>query len=123
MVVTHDSGAYFIGRRWGRHKIAPSISPGKSWEGFIAGYFVSCFACWLFFALQDISISPLFVVSFTLLINAAALMGDMFESYLKRRIDVKDSGKLLPGHGGLLDRFDSLMFTSIIMFCMRNWLL
>lgn len=122
MVVTHDSGAYFIGKRWGKHKIAPSISPGKSWEGFAAGYIASCCATWCFFAYNNTPVFVLFLLSFTLLINSAALVGDLFESYLKRRVHLKDTGNILPGHGGLLDRCDSLMFSGIIMYLLRNFL-
>ncbi len=112
-----DSAAYFAGRRFGRHKLAPSISPGKTWEGVAgAALAVSVYAAlwsyaWQPFfpaALQSARFGALGMLLFLWLLAAAGIYGDLFESAVKRRAEVKDSGRLLPGHGGVLDRIDAL---------------
>ncbi len=104
-----DTGAYLIGKKWGKHKLFPRISPHKSWEGFIGALLVSCAAMfisrtWLFFPLVHTLILGV-------LIGLMGQLGDFFESMVKREVGIKDFGKILPGHGGVLDRFDSLLFT------------
>ncbi len=104
-----DSGAYFAGRRWGRRKLAPHISPGKTWEG-VAG---ALGATLVFAALGATSFNLggahwLLFVLVCMVTVLFSVVGDLFESMLKRQRGVKDSGRLLPGHGGLLDRLDSL---------------
>ena len=101
-----DSGAYFFGKQFGKRKLAPSISPGKTWEGFIGALFiVSLFSITLtYFGFVDSYASILFFNLILLL----SVEGDLFESYIKRMAKVKDSGDLIPGHGGILDRIDSL---------------
>lgn len=106
-----DIGAYFAGRKFGKNKMAPSISPGKTWEGVIGGIVVNLLWMSLIFWLSDDWLEiglPLF-----LLIGVATILvsivGDLFISILKREAGVKDSGKLLPGHGGILDRIDSVI--------------
>lgn len=104
-----DSGAYFAGRRWGRHKLAPRLSPGKTWEGVAGGVAAAAVIALLAAWLMDFGWANL--LGFVLLAVTTALfsvLGDLFESLLKRRRGVKDSGRLLPGHGGVLDRIDSL---------------
>ena len=114
-----DIGAYFSGKAFGRHKLAPSISPGKSWEGAIGGWFAVLLIAVISTripALQDTFSAQLLasrgpvalVVALTLLV-IASVCGDLFESQLKRRAGVKDSSGLLPGHGGVLDRIDALI--------------
>ncbi|HEX7054139.1 MAG TPA: phosphatidate cytidylyltransferase [Burkholderiales bacterium] len=101
-----DSAAYFVGRAWGRRKLAPSISPGKTWEGAlggVAGALVWAIICRGVF--EDAA-WPAYLAAAGLL-AAASIVGDLFESAVKRRAGVKDSGALLPGHGGILDRIDS----------------
>ncbi|MEM7292542.1 MAG: phosphatidate cytidylyltransferase [Pseudomonadota bacterium] len=104
-----DIAAYFVGRKWGRHKLAPNTSPGKTREGFYGG--MLAVGLWAVLALLtkpfEISASVLLVA--TLLAGFFAVIGDLFESYLKRSAGVKDSGRLLPGHGGVLDRIDSAL--------------
>jgi phosphatidate cytidylyltransferase len=105
-----DTGAYFAGRKFGRRKLAPTISPGKSWEGVIGGL-----ACVGIYALIVIALAPAIrehaAIAFgcALLLAAISVVGDLYESWLKRQAGVKDSGTLLPGHGGVLDRIDALM--------------
>jgi len=106
----YDIGAYFIGRTFGRHKIAPTISPGKTWEGVLGGYVAVSVLMIAFFA-QKYGI--LFALGGGIPISVLAQGGDFFESYLKRRAGIKDIGTILPGHGGLLDRFDSHFFVAI----------
>ncbi len=109
----NDIGAFFVGKRWGRIKIAPEISPNKTLEGSIGG-FVSAFLALLIFSggvHSRVQLSWLDVLGLSLLIALAAQVGDLAESMLKRYAGVKDSGTLLPGHGGLLDRLDSVLLT------------
>ncbi len=116
-----DVGAYVIGVSFGRRKLAPRISPNKSWEGFFAGT-IACVATWLvvpgFF---DVKISVLVAVMIGLGVALAAVVGDLFESRLKREVGVKDSGDSLPGHGGFLDRIDSLLFASLVGYWLLKW--
>jgi phosphatidate cytidylyltransferase len=103
-----DTGAYFAGRRWGRRKLAPTISPGKTWEGVLgAGLATLAFALAGAAALDVGARWPGFVAVCMVAVGFS-IIGDLFESMLKRQRGVKDSGALLPGHGGVLDRLDSL---------------
>jgi len=108
-VFADDTAAFFVGRAIGRHRLAPAISPGKSWEGFVAGTIAAIAVT--FFALyeQDV-VSTGESLLLGLAIAFAATFGDLFESAVKRDLDVKDSGQLLAGHGGVLDRIDSLLW-------------
>jgi len=115
-----DSGAYFVGRKWGRHKIAPHISPGKSWEGYAAeivtgllgGYLLG--TLWPWVAGQPLTLTPWRGLWLGLLLAALTPLGDFFVSMIKREVGVKDSGKLIPGHGGAFDRLDSLLWAGIL---------
>lgn len=116
-VFAGDTLAFFVGRLVGRHKLAPTISPGKTVEGFVAGTVATVFVAWV--ALYEDRAEFLSIGQSLLLgaaIAAAAPLGDLFESSLKRDMGVKDTGRLLAGHGGLLDRIDSLLFASIAAF-------
>jgi phosphatidate cytidylyltransferase len=115
VVFADDTAAYLVGRLVGRHKLAPSLSPGKTWEGFIAGTLAAVAVA--FFALyeQDFLTIPESIVLGAAIALAGAA-GDLFESALKRDLQVKDSGQLLGGHGGMLDRIDSLLFASVAAF-------
>lgn len=109
-IFADDTAAYFGGRVFGRHKLAPSISPGKTWEGWLFGRVAGLLV--VFFALYDtrrtfLSIGEALLVG--LAIVAAGPVGDLFESAVKRDMKVKDSGRLLGGHGGMLDRIDSIL--------------
>jgi phosphatidate cytidylyltransferase len=109
-----DTGAYFIGVTWGRHRMAPDISPGKSWEGFTAGLVSSIIICALMS--PPLHIPLLHTLGLALGINIASVVGDLVESALKRDIGVKDFGTILPGHGGVLDRFDGLLFAAPLFY-------
>jgi phosphatidate cytidylyltransferase len=106
-----DTGAYYAGRKWGRHKLAPVVSPGKSWEGAIASSVMAILfgALALPQAIPGASVPVGALVGFVA--NLAGQMGDLAESAIKRGVGVKDSGSMLPGHGGILDRLDSTMFS------------
>jgi phosphatidate cytidylyltransferase len=112
-----DSAAYFAGRRFGKHKLAPSISPGKTWEGVYGGLIaVAVYALALLplaeragYSAPILPASAIAWVALVLGLAGLSVVGDLFESQLKRHRGVKDSGKLLPGHGGVLDRIDALM--------------
>lgn len=110
LVVIADSGAYFSGRRFGRHKLAPSISPGKTREGVVGAWLgVSAYALMLAFLWPEtlrLSWIAALLAAWALLF--LSVVGDLLESWIKRQAGVKDSGNLLPGHGGVLDRIDSL---------------
>ncbi len=116
-VFAGDTFAFFGGRLLGRHKLAPKLSPGKTWEGFVAGTAATVLTA--FFALYDDRRGFLSIGQSLLLgaaVAAAAPLGDLFESLLKRDMGVKDAGRLLGGHGGVLDRIDSLLFASIAAY-------
>jgi phosphatidate cytidylyltransferase len=112
-----DGGAYFVGSHFGRHKMAPVTSPKKSWEGYIGGV-ISCLVFSGLFAamwhLRAASVTPLRGMVLGLALSVLAPMGDLGESMLKRQFGVKDSGNVLPGHGGMLDRIDSWVWSCII---------
>jgi phosphatidate cytidylyltransferase len=110
-----DTGAFFIGRMIGGKKLAPRISPGKTWAGFWGGIFTAEIVC---------SVIGMFLVPkeqlykielLTVIMSTAAIIGDLFESYAKRYFNVKDMGQIIPGHGGLTDRFDSLLMVSLVL--------
>jgi phosphatidate cytidylyltransferase len=110
VTMLNDTGAYFIGRYLGRHKLAPSISPSKTIEGFLGGFLFGIPSGLLInYFFRDYRHWTIFTLSF--LICISAVIGDLAESLLKRDAGVKDSGSFFPGHGGVLDRIDSLLFT------------
>ncbi|MEC9209653.1 MAG: phosphatidate cytidylyltransferase [Bacteroidota bacterium] len=105
-----DTFAYIVGVKFGKHKIMPSISPKKSWEGFAAGFVFTIIASYLsysYFTFETI----LMPLSISIILPFTATLGDFIESYYKREAGVKDSGGLMPGHGGMLDRMDAFMIT------------
>ena len=109
LIWLNDTGAYFAGRRFGRHKLAPSISPGKTWEGWAGGLLASVAVAQLLTSWMPDEV-PWTLLA--LVVSVLGPAGDLTESALKRRAGVKDSGTLLPGHGGILDRFDSHIFAA-----------
>lgn len=116
-----DSGAYLIGRAWGRHSVVPKISPGKTWEGTFAGLIAGIAAAVALNAILGLPISYWQVSLLGFLIAAVAFVGDLVESMLKRKAGVKDAGRLIPGHGGILDRLDSVVFTVVLVYYYVVW--
>ena len=111
-VFAADTAAYFAGKIFGRHRLAPAVSPGKTWEGFLAGTAACVFVTWVsLYRTGFVDGWRSFVLGGVLALAAAA--GDLFESGLKRDMEVKDSGRLLAGHGGMLDRVDALLFSAV----------
>ena len=111
LVWINDTFAYLSGSLLGKHKMTPVLSPGKTWEGFAGGLLVTLLAGWLTWKLTGIaSLWAWFGIS--MMVTLLGLAGDLFESGLKRSVKVKNTGQLLPGHGGILDRFDSLLFVA-----------
>jgi phosphatidate cytidylyltransferase len=117
----NDSGAYLFGVRFGRHRLFERVSPKKSWEGFIGGIITSILAAWILSA-----VFPQYSLSFMVIIAVvtviAGTLGDLVESMIKRSVGVKDSGQFMPGHGGLLDRFDSLLLASPVIYFVLQFL-
>ena len=105
----NDAGAYLFGSRFGKHKLAPRISPKKSWEGFIAGLVVSMALWCVMLAIPGVQIEVWQCLLFGLVCGLTSVLGDLCESRVKRSVGFKDSGTIMPGHGGLFDRCDSLM--------------
>lgn len=118
----NDSLAYLVGSSIGRHKLVPKISPKKSWEGFVAGL-LGTVAVWAAFAyfVPDGDVSVPWAVFTGVAVGISVLIGDLFESRLKREAGVKDSGTALPGHGGFLDRLDSLILCSLVAYWLLWW--
>ena len=120
---TFDSFAYLIGKKLGKTKILPSISPKKSWEGFFGGYLFCILAGSLsYFVFEDCfnHISTLSYILITIILPFTATTGDFIESYYKRKAGVKDSGKIMPGHGGILDRMDAFLITIPVIYIIIN---
>ncbi|MDF1611134.1 phosphatidate cytidylyltransferase [Stygiobacter electus] len=111
-----DSAAYFIGSAYGLHKLIPRISPKKSWEGAIAGFIFSVVGMVVSksFMLEFLSLADAIIIG--IIIGVFGQIGDLVESLIKRDTNVKDSSSIIPGHGGILDRFDSLLFTAPIVY-------
>lgn len=109
LVWINDTFAYLFGSLLGRHKMTPILSPGKTWEGFSGGLLISLLAGWLIWNFTGIATLWAWL-GISALVSSLGLAGDLFESGLKRTVKVKNTGELLPGHGGVLDRFDSLLF-------------
>ena len=120
VVAAADVGAYFTGRRFGRLRLAPRISPGKTWEGLIGGLvcvaFVALAAAWYLGA------PPAWLLGLALAVAGISVVGDLSLSMLKRNAGVKDSGQLFPGHGGVLDRIDSLLAATPLYVLGLRWL-
>ncbi|WP_272691496.1 MULTISPECIES: phosphatidate cytidylyltransferase [Providencia] len=103
-----DSGAYAFGRTIGRNKMAPKVSPGKTWEGLVGGLITAGIISWLFSAFAPIPVMPDYLLVTSIIVVVVSVFGDLTESMFKRQSGIKDSSHLIPGHGGILDRIDSL---------------
>jgi phosphatidate cytidylyltransferase len=126
----NDTGAYFIGRARGKRKLAPTISPSKTWEGAVGGLICAILAATviaMIIRLISVELGAPFafaywqVITLGFLVGLFAQLGDLVESLLKRNMGVKESGNLLPGHGGVLDRFDSLIFVGAVVYYYVLW--
>ena len=122
LVFAGDTGAFYVGRLFGRHKLCPAVSPGKTIEGAIGGLAATLGAGFIFmnFFLKSLPLGP--GILFFLSIGVVGQVGDLFESELKRYADVKDSGSILPGHGGILDRIDALLFAAPVAFLFKEYI-
>lgn len=124
----NDSGAFVVGKRFGTRRLMPSVSPGKTVAGAVGGALFCVVGTWLYvefalrpFAALGLTMSGILLVG--LVLSAVAQIGDLVESLLKRQAGVKDSSSLIPGHGGVLDRTDSLLFTLPVGYLLLEWLL
>ncbi|WP_223588510.1 phosphatidate cytidylyltransferase [Neobacillus bataviensis] len=116
-----DSGAYFIGKALGKNKLWPEISPNKTVEGSIGGVVCAVIVAILFKFLSDINVGLLPLMGITVVLSVFGQIGDLVQSAFKRHFNVKDSGNILPGHGGILDRFDSLLFVWPLLHLFHLW--
>jgi phosphatidate cytidylyltransferase len=129
LVVTwaSDIGAYFTGRAIGGRKLIPSVSPGKTVAGAVGGLVASMLVAWLYarsvlVPVANLGFTPWGALFFGAVVSVAAQVGDLFESLIKREGGVKDSSRIIPGHGGVLDRFDSLIFVLPVAYLLLGWL-
>lgn len=122
-IFSHDTFSYIFGKLFGRSKLLPKVSPNKTIEGAIGGFIGVSLISYLFFQFNIFKANFIFLFIISLLITITALFGDLFESYLKRLSDIKDSGSILPGHGGLLDRFDSILFSVYLIYFFKDYLI
>jgi phosphatidate cytidylyltransferase len=125
LLIATDSGAYFVGGMIGKRKLAPKVSPNKTWEGAIAGFVCAMLGGWAVYALQSNGIIGGFpdwtlakYLQSAAMLSVASQIGDLAESALKRDAGIKDSGNIFPGHGGVLDRCDGFLFTSPLLYYM-----
>ncbi len=118
-----DTAAFFFGRRFGRHKLAPAVSPKKTIEGFVGGFIGTFLAAAIFkiFWMPGVDIIHFLVIS--ILIALFGQLGDLVESLWKRSLGIKDSSAIIPGHGGVLDRFDSLLFAAPVLYLYMKYIL
>ncbi len=118
LVVTFssDTGAFFVGKAMGKRPLAPTISPNKTWEGAIGGFAAAILAAFIAAWALNIDVDLPLIVVLGALMGVVGQAGDLFESKLKRLADVKESGRLLPGHGGVLDRLDSIVFNLALVY-------
>ena len=108
-VIVNDTASMFMGKRFGKHKLFPKVSPNKTWEGLLGGILFAIVTCFLLNIIFSINLSIIKISFLSLIIVFFAHFGDFLESLLKRKTKVKDSGNILPGHGGILDRIDSIV--------------
>lgn len=120
LVWTNDTGAYLFGKKWGKTKLFERISPNKTWEGTLGGAFFAILISWgLSFLIHDFTLFQWLALSVVAAIGSN--VGDLVESMLKRSVGVKDSGSIMPGHGGILDRFDAFIFCLPFYWLVLQW--
>lgn len=119
LIWTTDSGAYFTGRFFGKRKLWPAISPNKTIGGAVGGFALALIVGICFQLIYPLDFSFGYVVLFAGIISIVGQLGDLVASAMKRYFDIKDYGKIFPGHGGVLDRLDSVLFVSLILFCLQ----
>ncbi len=115
LIWANDTGAYYVGSRYGVTKMAPALSPGKTWEGFFGGFLITFLAAWIGSGLLPLG-GPRAALVLVGCISVVGPVGDLIESMIKRASTQKDSGALIPGHGGLLDRIDSLIICTPFLY-------
>jgi phosphatidate cytidylyltransferase len=118
-----DTGAFAVGRLLGRHKMAPRVSPAKTWEGAAGGLVAAVAAVCALIALLKLPGQPWQAALLGLLVGVAAEIGDLAESLINRRLGIKDMSRLIPGHGGVLDRLDSLLFVGPVLYFFVRWVI
>ncbi len=118
-----DAGSYSVGRRFGKNKLANYVSPGKTWEGVYGGVAVAFIVSWggLLLLSPELKVSYIIMALLMALIAVYSILGDLFESVLKRQVSLKDSGHIFPGHGGMLDRVDSMMIAAPMYYFLWIW--
>lgn len=116
IVMASDTAAFFVGKTWGKHYLAPTISPKKTWEGAAGGLLGSITAALILGIAFSLPLNYWELILLGLIISILAQLGDLVESLLKRNTSFKDSGNLIPGHGGILDRIDSFIFTGVVVY-------
>ena len=123
VVIAGDTAAYYVGKASGRHKLAPSISPGKTMEGALGGLAGNLLIGIMFKMCCFSEFGWGGWIALVIVVGVSGQAGDLFESMLKRSVRLKDSGKILPGHGGLLDRIDALLFSAPTLYYFKTYLL
>ena len=122
VVFAADTGAYFVGKAVGKRKMAPNVSPGKTWEGFAGGIVAALIASWALSNLLSLDYTVTRIVAIGAAIAVLGVAGDLGESWIKRLSGVKDSGGIIPGHGGIMDRLDALAPNFVFIYFIDRWL-
>lgn len=121
VIFANDTGAFYFGRLFGKHKLYDVITPQKTWEGAVGGLLCSIIAALWFLRILRLHQIDLSIVALVLVLSIVGQVGDLAESMLKRNHGVKDSGKILPGHGGVLDRIDGILFSIPVLYVFLTW--
>lgn len=121
VIFASDTGAFYFGRLFGKHKLYEAITPGKTWEGAIGGLLCSFIAALWFLLILRLHPVDFSILALVLVLSVVGQIGDLAESMLKRNHGVKDSGRILPGHGGILDRIDGFLFSIPVLYIFLSW--
>lgn len=121
VIMSCDIAAYFSGKKWGKHHLAPQVSPNKTWEGAISGTLTGTIVGIVLAFIFPLNLSLWLIIILSFVITILAQIGDLLESTMKRSIGIKDTGNFFPGHGGVLDRIDSYMFTGAFIYLFLNF--